>query len=141
LQLHPDGTVSGSNLSRITATVAPRGYSYDAALHRIYSPLEINRGEDFYPTVSVTNVGVETISFPIYVLIGKETEREFIDAWLESDEGEPERVWYDMKMVENLEFADTLSVEFDAWPFPPQDGTIGFASQRGLGKIKTLTTT
>jgi len=117
ITFHPDGSETISNINKLTNSEGKTRFSLDAALQKPF-PVVINDSSSTYmPSIGVTNVGSASISFPVYVVICKLGEKNLIDNWWRTGEGIPQGVWFSLKQINNLEAAQTISIDFDEYQF------------------------
>jgi hypothetical protein len=109
-----DKTIEIKNISLVTNAKGAKRFSLDAAVQKI-NQLNIDTSGIFYPEFNVTNVGEETISFPVYVAVAKPEELGLLQQWWQTGQGTPQCLYYEMKSVENLSPAETRTVEFTPW--------------------------
>lgn len=131
LTFRRDGTDSVSNIKIITESGRIKKFSRDVAVQRPPVPVLTDSNNVFSPSVGVTNVGTSTVSFPIYAAICKLSDFYLIQNWWRTGEGEPSGVWYSLKNVTELPFAQTRSVNFDTWNVSPVSETywMGFMTK------------
>lgn len=111
---HPDGTVGIRNINILTNAEGAKRFSLDAAVQKVHQ-LNVDTSGIFYPELNVTNVGEETISFPVYVAIAKPEEMGLLQQWWQTGQGTPQCLWYEMIEVENLPPAETRTIDFTPW--------------------------
>jgi hypothetical protein len=125
---HTNDTQTISGMKLVTNEGTIKKFSYDAAVHQPALPVFDEHTRIYKSSISVTNVGSETISFPVYVVICKLSDKNLIAAWWKSGEGDPSGVWFDKKQVNNLPEAQTQTINFIDWQVPVGNETywIGF---------------
>ncbi|OGU75824.1 MAG: hypothetical protein A2V93_02505 [Ignavibacteria bacterium RBG_16_34_14] len=114
ITFHPNGTIGIKNISLVTNAEGAKRFSLDAAIHGIQQ-LNIDTSNVFYPKVSLTNAGEETISFPVFVAVAKINELNLIQQWWQTGEGTPQCLWYDVVEVIDLPAAETRTIDFTPW--------------------------
>jgi peptidase C13-like protein len=131
LTFRKDGTDSVSNIKVVTGKGRIRKFALDAAVQRPTAPVLTDSTNTFSPLIGVTNVGTSTVTFPIYVVICKLSDYYVIQNWWRTGEGLPSGVWYNVKNVTELPFAQTRIVNFDTWNVPQGSETywMGFRTK------------
>lgn len=114
ITFHPDGTVGIRDINTLTNAEGSGRFSRDAAVQKI-NQLYVDSSGIFFPELNVTNVGEESISFPVYVAVAKPEEIGLLQQWWQTGQGNPQCIYYEMKTVENLSPAETRTVEFTPW--------------------------
>lgn len=117
ITFHPDGTAGIRNINVLTNAEGAKRFSLDAAVQKV-NQLNVDSSGIFYPDLSVTNVGEETISFPVFVAIANPEELNLIQQWWQTGQGTPQCLWYEMIEVENLSPAETRAISFSQYQFP-----------------------
>jgi hypothetical protein len=112
-----DGSVAIKNIELITNAEGAKKFSLDAAVQKI-TQFNIDTSGIFYPEVNVTNVGEETLSFPMSVAIANPEEFGLLQQWWQTGQGTPECLWYETVEVENLPPAETRTISFSAFRLP-----------------------
>ncbi len=131
LTFRKDGTDSVSNIKIITNSGSIKKFSLDASVQRPVPPLLTDSTQTYQPLVGVTNTGLNTVSFPVYAAICKLSDFSHIENWWRTGEGLPSGVWFDVKNVTNLPFAETRIVNFNTWNVPQGSETywMGFRTK------------
>jgi hypothetical protein len=111
---HPNGTVGIRNINVLTNAEGSRRFSLDAAVQKV-NQLNFDSTGILYPVLNVTNVGEETISFPVYVAIAKPEDISLLQQWWQTGQGTPQCLYYEMKTLENLLPAETRAIDFTPW--------------------------
>ncbi len=117
ITFHPDGTVGIRNINVLTNAEGAKRFSLDAAVQKI-TQFNIDTSGIFYPEVNVTNVGEETLSFPISVAIANPGELGLLQQWWQTGQGTPQCLWYETVEVGNLPPAETRAISFSAFRLP-----------------------
>lgn len=111
---HPNGTVGIRNINELTNAEGAKHFSLDAAVQKV-NQLNVDSTGILYPVLNVTNVGEETISFPVYVAIAKPEELSLLQEWWQTGEGTPQCLYFEMKTFENILPAETRTIDFTPW--------------------------
>ncbi|HLG31669.1 MAG TPA: hypothetical protein VI362_01415, partial [Ignavibacteriaceae bacterium] len=124
---HTDGSVGISNINLLTNAEGSKRFSLDAAVQQVHQ-LNVDTAGTFYPELNITNVGEETISFPVFVAVAKLDELNLIRQWWETGEGTPQCFWYDMVEVADLPPAETRTINFKSWQISGEESKywVGF---------------
>jgi len=114
---HKSNSISISNIKIPINKESLNRFLLDAAVKNVQQ-LNVDTSGIFYPEVSVTNVGDETISFPVIVAIANPEELGLIQQWWQTGQGTPQCLWYETVEVENLPPAETRTISFSAFQLP-----------------------
>ena len=135
LDFNPDGTVSGRNFRGFKREEGSFEPVSDAAFHTpnpIVFQLEPLDDEglsrEIFPSIAVTNVGSEPISFEVRAIGGSAEQSEILEVMLREGIGETEIAWQGTAS-DSAVAGETVEVAFAPWDVPPEGGPywVGFA--------------
>jgi hypothetical protein len=106
-----DGNLPSSHLVKIPKEVSKR--SYDAAVRRLHVTAPVAPGNPALISAEVSNLGTQTISFPVHCAAIDAARMEEIRAWLHSGEGLPPDAFHAVKTIENLGPGESQMVTFN----------------------------